>query len=114
MAGLKIKLDPNERFYVNGALCQNGNRRSSITIMSPRTAFMREKMMISDDDHNRSNVHLLAWTLGRVIAGIEPVSKLDTVMEDIEQFVPEAQRLKKEGKLYEIFQQLKKFLPTKS
>ena len=43
MSGLVIKLAPNERVLINGAVVENGDRRSRISIMTPNAHVLRLK-----------------------------------------------------------------------
>lgn len=43
MSGLVIKLAPNERVLVNGAVIENGDRRARISIMTPNANVLRLK-----------------------------------------------------------------------
>ena len=50
MAGLVLKLGPRERVLVNGAVIENGDRRSRLSILSPRANILRLKDAISPDE----------------------------------------------------------------
>ncbi|MDS9466069.1 flagellar biosynthesis repressor FlbT [Paracoccus sp. MBLB3053] len=41
MSGLILKLAPNERILVNGAVIENGERRTRISIKTPNAAILR-------------------------------------------------------------------------
>ncbi|MFC7702618.1 flagellar biosynthesis repressor FlbT [Plastorhodobacter daqingensis] len=41
MSGLVIKLAPKERILINGAVIENGDRRSKISIMTPNANILR-------------------------------------------------------------------------
>lgn len=41
MAGLVLKLGPRERILINGAVIENGDRRSRLSIMSPDANILR-------------------------------------------------------------------------
>lgn len=43
MTGLVLKLAPNERVLVNGAVIENGERRTRISIMTPNAHVLRLK-----------------------------------------------------------------------
>lgn len=49
MSGLVIKLAPNERVLINGAVIENGDRRSKISIKTPDTHVLRLKDAIHPD-----------------------------------------------------------------
>lgn len=41
MSGLVLKLGPHERVLINGAVIQNGDRRSRLSIMTPNANILR-------------------------------------------------------------------------
>ena len=49
MSGLVIKLAPNERVLINGAVIENGDRRSKISIKTPNAKVLRLKEAIHPD-----------------------------------------------------------------
>lgn len=49
MSGLVIKLAPNERVLINGAVIENGDRRSKISIKTPNAHVLRLKDAIHPD-----------------------------------------------------------------
>lgn len=50
MTGLVLKLAPFERILVNGAVVENGDRRSRITIRTPKANILRLKDAIHPED----------------------------------------------------------------
>lgn len=50
MSGLVIKLAPNERVLVNGAVIENGDRRARIAIMSPNANVLRLRDALHPDE----------------------------------------------------------------
>lgn len=49
MSGLVLKLAPNERVLINGAVIENGDRRSRIAIRTPNANVLRLKDAIHPD-----------------------------------------------------------------
>ncbi|MDO5647420.1 flagellar biosynthesis repressor FlbT [Paracoccus sp. (in: a-proteobacteria)] len=49
MSGLVLKLAPNERVLINGAVIENGDRRSKIAIKTPNVNVLRLKDAIHPD-----------------------------------------------------------------
>lgn len=49
MSGLVLKLAPNERVLINGAVIENGERRSKISIKTPNVNVLRLKDAIHPD-----------------------------------------------------------------
>lgn len=41
MSGLVLKLSPNERVLINGAVIQNGDRRGRLSVMTPNANILR-------------------------------------------------------------------------
>lgn len=52
MSGLVLKLSPNERVLVNGAVIENGDRRSRISILTPKANILRLRDAIRPDEVN--------------------------------------------------------------
>lgn len=52
MSGLVLKLAPNERILVNGAVIENGERRSKISIKTPNVNVLRLRDAIHPDSAN--------------------------------------------------------------
>lgn len=52
MAGLVLKLNPSERVLVNGAVIENGDRRSKLAILTPNTNILRLRDAIRPEEAN--------------------------------------------------------------
>lgn len=50
MSGLILKLSPKERVLVNGAVIENGDRRSRLAIMTPDAHILRLRDAIHPND----------------------------------------------------------------
>jgi flagellar protein FlbT len=50
MAGLKLKLRPEEQILINGAIIQNGSRQVELTVKTPNTRILRLRDAIHPDD----------------------------------------------------------------
>lgn len=50
MSGLVLKLAPKERVLINGAVIENGERRSRLTIKTPNAHILRLKDAIHPDE----------------------------------------------------------------
>ncbi|GGE47502.1 flagellar biosynthesis repressor FlbT [Primorskyibacter flagellatus] len=50
MGGLVLKLGPKERVLVNGAVIENGDRRSRLSIMTPNANILRLRDAIHPND----------------------------------------------------------------
>lgn len=52
MTGLVLKLGPHERVLINGAVIENGDRRSRLAIMTPNAHILRLRDAIHPEDVN--------------------------------------------------------------
>ena len=52
MSGLVLKLYPKERVLVNGAVIENGDRRSRLSILTPNANILRLRDAIRPDEVN--------------------------------------------------------------
>jgi len=49
MSGLVLKLNPKERVLVNGAVIENGDRRSRVSILTPNANILRMRDALRPD-----------------------------------------------------------------
>jgi flagellar biosynthesis repressor protein FlbT len=54
---LKLSLKPGERFVVNGAVLQNGDRRA-VLLLQNKASILREKDIIQPDEANTPGKHI--------------------------------------------------------
>lgn len=52
MSGLVLKLGPKERVLINGAVIENGDRRSRLSIMTPNANILRLRDAIHPEEAN--------------------------------------------------------------
>ena len=52
MTGLVLKLGPHERVLINGAVVENGDRRSKLAIMTPNAHILRLRDAIHPEEVN--------------------------------------------------------------
>lgn len=52
MSGLVLKLGPKERILINGAVIENGDRRSRLAILTPNASILRLRDAIRPDEVN--------------------------------------------------------------
>ncbi|MGA0540769.1 flagellar biosynthesis repressor FlbT [Neotabrizicola sp. VNH66] len=52
MTGLVLKLGPHERVLINGAVIENGDRRSKLAIMTPGASILRLRDAIHPEEAN--------------------------------------------------------------
>ncbi|MFT5796032.1 MAG: flagellar protein FlbT [Ascidiaceihabitans sp.] len=74
MSGLIIKLSPKERILINGAVIENGDRRSRMTIMTPDANILRLRDAIHPEDA-KTPVRRVCYAIQLVLTG-------DTTVED--------------------------------
>ncbi len=52
MSGLVLKLGPHERVLINGAVIENGDRRSKLAVMTPNANILRLRDAIHPEEVN--------------------------------------------------------------
>ncbi|MBE0554143.1 MAG: flagellar biosynthesis repressor FlbT [Rhodobacteraceae bacterium] len=52
MTGLVLKLGPHERVLINGAVIENGDKRSRLAVMTPRANILRLRDAIHPEEVN--------------------------------------------------------------
>lgn len=124
MSGLVLKLSPLERFLINGAVIENGERRARISIVTPHASILRLKDAIQPNSANtpvKRLCYLVQLTLsgdashdqveGEVLSGIEALSK---ILRDPESHFQLGLALKnlKSGNFYTALKALRCLLPT--
>lgn len=50
MSGLVLKLGPRERILINGAVIENGDRRSRLSIVTPKANILRLRDALHPDE----------------------------------------------------------------
>jgi len=68
MSGLVLKLGPRERVLVNGAVIQNGERRSRLAIVTPNAHILRLRDAIHPDEAN-TPVRRVCYAAQLVLSG---------------------------------------------
>lgn len=68
MGGLVLKLAPKERVLVNGAVIENGDRRSRLSIMTPNANILRLKDAIHPEEAN-TPVRRLCYSTQLILSG---------------------------------------------
>mgnify|MGYP000170976464 CR=1 FL=1 len=74
MAGLALKLAPKERVLINGAVIENGRRRSCFSIVTPNSKVLRLKDAIHPESSDTP--------LGRICYDIQLLLAGDTRLND--------------------------------
>ena len=68
MTGLVLKLNPHERVLINGAVIENGDRRSRLSVVSPGAHILRMRDAIHPQEA-RTPVRRLCYALQLVLSG---------------------------------------------
>lgn len=68
MTGLILKLAPHERVLINGAVIENGDRRSRISVVTPKANILRLRDAIHPEQV-RTPVRRVAYIAQLVLAG---------------------------------------------
>ncbi len=78
MSGLVLKLNPKERVLVNGAVIENGDRRSRLSILTPNANILRLRDAIRPDEVN-TPVRRICYIAQLVLSG--DVEKADARLQ---------------------------------
>ena len=68
MSGLVLKLSPKERVLINGAVIENGDRRSRLTILTPQANILRLRDAIHPEDA-KTPVRRVCYAVQLVLSG---------------------------------------------
>lgn len=68
MTGLVLKLGPRERILINGAVIENGDRRSRINIVTPNANILRLRDAIHPDEVN-TPVRRVCYLVQLILSG---------------------------------------------
>ena len=85
MTGLVLKLAPKERVLINGAVIENGERRSRLAIMTPNVNILRLRDAIHPEQAN-TPVKRVCYIAQLVLSGdAEPANATPQLLSGIEQ-----------------------------
>ncbi|MCA3437412.1 MAG: flagellar biosynthesis repressor FlbT [Rhodobacter sp.] len=85
MTGLVLKLAPKERVLINGAVIENGDRRSRLAIMTPNAHILRLRDAIHPEEVN-TPVRRVCYVVQLVLSGDAVPSEARTqLLRGIEQ-----------------------------
>jgi len=85
MSGLVLKLGPRERVLINGAVVENGDRRSRLSIMTPNANILRLRDAIHPEEVN-TPVRRVCYIAQLVLSGdAEPADAKMQLLRGIEQ-----------------------------
>ena len=85
MTGLVLKLGPHERVLINGAVIENGDRRSRLAIMTPNANILRLRNAIHPEEVN-TPVRRVCYIAQLVLSGdADPEEARMQLLRGIEQ-----------------------------
>lgn len=85
MSGLVLKLGPHERVLINGAVIENGDRRSRLSIMTPNAHILRLRDAIHPEEVN-TPVRRVCYIAQLVLSGdVDPDAAKLQMLRGIEQ-----------------------------
>lgn len=123
MSGLVLKLAPNERVLVNGAVIENGGRRSRLNILTPNANILRLRDAIHPHEAN-TPVRRVCYVLQLILSGDQDldhasrqaqqgIAQLKQVFTDESsaEILESAHSSLKNGKVYPALKSLRDLLP---
>ena len=85
MSGLVLKLSPKERVLINGAVIENGDRRSKLSIVTPNANILRLRDAIHPEEAN-TPVRRVCYVAQLALSGdAEPDEAKQQILRGIEQ-----------------------------
>jgi len=123
MTGLILKLGPHERVLINGAVIENGDRRSRLAIVTPDARILRLRDAIHPD-HVNTPVRRVCYVAQLVLSGdaapevarpqlLRGIEQLSQVLTDHDSRaqLSAASRAVLEGQTYQALKALRLLLP---
>ncbi|MCV2875851.1 flagellar biosynthesis repressor FlbT [Rhodobacteraceae bacterium XHP0102] len=123
MSGLVLKLGPKERILINGAVIENGDRRSRLSIMTPNANILRLRDAIHPEQVNtpvRRVCYIAQLVLSgdanpsdaelQLMRGIEQLSQVFTDA-DSRKILAQATEAITQGQTYHALKHLRLLLP---
>lgn len=85
MSGLVLKLAPKERVLINGAVIENGDRRTRVSIMTPNANILRLKDALHPDEVT-TPVSRVCYIAQLILSGdVQPDKAKTQLLDGIEQ-----------------------------
>lgn len=126
MSGLVLKLNPKERILVNGAVIENGDRRSRLSILTPNANILRLRDAIRPDEVNtpvRRVCYIAQLVLSgdvseddarlQILRGIEQLSQA-LRDDDSRNLLDAATNSAQENDFYRVLKNLRTLLPREA
>lgn len=122
MSGLVLKLNPKERVLVNGAVIENGDRRSRFSILTPNANILRLRDAIRPDEVN-TPVRRVCYIAQLVLSGdaseseakwqiLQGIEQLSQVLrdDDSRQHLDQATAFAQQNDFYRVLKSLRALL----
>ncbi|MEO0915794.1 MAG: flagellar biosynthesis repressor FlbT [Pseudomonadota bacterium] len=85
MSGLVLKLAPKERVLINGAVIENGDRRTRVSILTPNANILRLRDALHPNEA-KTPVRRVCYVAQLVLSGdVEPAEARPQLLSGIEQ-----------------------------
>lgn len=85
MSGLVLKLGPKERVLINGAVIENGDRRTRMSILTPNANILRLKDALHPDEA-KTPVRRVCYIAQLILSGdVQPDEARQQLLNGIEQ-----------------------------
>lgn len=123
MSGLVLKLGPKERVLINGAVIENGDRRSRLSIVTPNANILRLRDAIHPEEVN-TPVRRICYIAQLVLSGdadpdeakhqlLRGIEQLSQVMTDVDSrsHMAQATDAVLDGQFYQSLKALRALLP---
>jgi len=123
MSGLVLKLGPHERVLINGAVIENGERRSKLAIMTPNASILRLRDAIHPEEAN-TPVRRVCYLAQLVLSGdaeagtsrqqlLRGIEQLSQVLRDADsrQLLAQASQAVLADQHYQALKNLRALLP---
>lgn len=123
MSGLVLKLSPKERVLINGAVIENGDRRSRLSIMTPGAHILRLRDAIHPEEAN-TPVRRACFAVQLVLSGdaapekarpglMRQIEELSQVFQDADsrRILTEASRALIDDQHYRVLKSLRDMIP---
>lgn len=123
MSGLVLKLAPRERVLINGAVVENGEKRSRLSIVTPQANILRLRDAIHPEEAT-TPVRRVCYSAQLVLSGdavpeearlplLRHIEELSQILVDADSkvYLAEATQAVVEGQFYQCLKALRSLLP---
>lgn len=126
MSGLVLKLGPKERVLINGAVIENGDKRSKLSIVTPNANILRLRDAIHPEEAN-TPVRRVCYIAQLVLSGdaapdearmqlLQGIEQLSQVLTDVDsrKILTDATDAVQEDQFYHALKALRGLLPREN